>query len=87
MSSPNISDIKSEFGLKYDAKDIGAHIKKLRLQKKWSLHKLSYRACVDTTVLMRIEKGEREPMLNTILKVVDGLGLSLADFFRNFKDY
>ena len=83
--SREIINIKEEFDLKYDAKDIGKYIQKLRLQRKWSMHKLAYRSCINNTVLMRIEKGEREPKLNTIIKIADGLNLSLADFFKPFQ--
>jgi transcriptional regulator with XRE-family HTH domain len=82
--SSDVSRLKEDLGLKYDTKDIGRHITKLRRQKKLSMHRLAYEACVDATVLMRIEKGERIPMLDTLLKIIDGLDLKPAEFFRPF---
>jgi transcriptional regulator with XRE-family HTH domain len=82
--SSDVYSLKKDIGLKYDTKDIGRHITKLRLQKKLSMHRLAYEACVDATVLMRIEKGERVPMLDTLLKIIDGLKLLPADFFKAF---
>jgi transcriptional regulator with XRE-family HTH domain len=35
-------------------------------------------------MLLRIERGEREPMLSTLLKIIDGLGLQPAEFFKAF---
>ena len=48
------------------------------------MHRLAYEACVDATVLMRVEKGERVPMLDTLLKIIDGLNMLPADFFKVF---
>lgn len=76
--------LKDYFGLKYDTTDIGKHIRKLRQKKKWSLHRLSYEAHVDVAVLMRIEKGLRAPVLDTLLKIISGLGSTPAKFFRVF---
>jgi hypothetical protein len=33
---------------------------------------------------MRIEKGEREPRLNTVFKIIDGLNMRPAEFFMAF---
>ncbi|MDR1452398.1 MAG: helix-turn-helix domain-containing protein [Candidatus Margulisbacteria bacterium] len=36
---------------------------------------------------MRIERGENSPTLDTLLKIIDGLDISAAEFFRNFKEH
>jgi transcriptional regulator with XRE-family HTH domain len=82
--SSDVYSLKKDLGLKYDTKDVGKRIRELRQKKKWSMHRLSYKACVDATVLMRIEKGERVPMLDTLLKIIDGLEMRPAEFFRTF---
>jgi transcriptional regulator with XRE-family HTH domain len=83
MSSyPN--NLKEDFGLRYDLKDIGKRIAKLREARKLSVNLLSHKSCKDHSMLLRIERGEREPMLSTLLKIIDGLGLQPAEFFKVF---
>lgn len=78
MSSDNVE-------LKYTSKDIGKQIKKIRQSKGLSMYKLSLDSGVSNSVLMRVEKGEREPKVNTLLKIIDGLEMSPAQFFKSFK--
>jgi transcriptional regulator with XRE-family HTH domain len=83
----SIAPLKKEFGLRYDSADIGKHINKLRLQRNLTMHKLSYKTCVGVAVLTRIEKGENSPVLDTLLKIIDGLDLSIAEFFCGFTEH
>ena len=83
----SIVNLKAEFGMKYDSSDIGKNITRFRRRKKMSRNKLAYKACVDGTVLIRIERGENSPTLDTLLKIIDGLDISLARFFRGFTEY
>jgi transcriptional regulator with XRE-family HTH domain len=83
----SIVNLKEEFGLKYDSRDISRNIVKFRKLKKITRNKLAYKACVDGTVLMRIERGENSPTLDTLLKIIDGLDISLAKFFRDFTEH
>jgi transcriptional regulator with XRE-family HTH domain len=83
MSSDNVN-IKNDFGLPYDAKDIGKYINKLRRERKLSMYQLALDSGVTRAVLMRIEKGEREPRLNTVFKIIDGLNMRPAEFFTVF---
>lgn len=71
--------------LKYTNIEIGKRITQLRKSKGLSMYKLSLNSGISNSVLMRIEKGEREPKVNTLLKIVNGLEMSPADFFANFK--
>jgi transcriptional regulator with XRE-family HTH domain len=71
--------------LKYTNIEIGKRITQLRKSKRLSMYKLSLNSGISNSVLMRIEKGEREPKVNTLLKIVNGLEMSPADFFANFK--
>ena len=68
-------NLKKDFGLKYDVKDIGKRIKKLRQAKKMTVSFLAHKACIDHSMLLRAESGEREPMLSTLLRIISGLGL------------
>jgi transcriptional regulator with XRE-family HTH domain len=76
--------VKEEFGLKYDARDIGIHIHKLRIAQKMSQYQLAHCSGVSESVLMHVEKGLREPRLNTLLKIIDGLDMLPADFWAAF---
>jgi transcriptional regulator with XRE-family HTH domain len=83
--SSYVRNLKEDFDLKYDIKDIGRRIKQLREAKKMTVNFLAHKACIDHSMLMRAERGDREPMLSTLLKIIDGLGLQPAEFFRIFK--
>ncbi len=45
---------------------------------------LADRAGLDRSYIGGIERGERNPTLSVIEKIVDGLGLSLAEFFSSY---
>ena len=64
--------------------DIGTHITTLRKAKGWSSYKLALNSGVSNSVLTRIEKGEREPKINTLLRIIEGLELNPAAFFSRF---
>jgi len=70
--------------LRYTNVEIGKHIIKLRKAKGLSMYALSLSSGISNSVLMRIEKGEREPKINTLLKIIDGLEISPALFFCEF---
>ena len=82
----SIMNLKADFGMKYDSEDIGRNIVKFRKIKKMSRNKLSYKSCVDGTAIMRIERGECSPVLDTLLRIIDGLDISIADFFCDFTE-
>jgi transcriptional regulator with XRE-family HTH domain len=78
---------KQEFDLKYDHRDIGAYITKLRKTRKLSICQLALRSGMKEPVLLRVEKGRADPRLSTLLKIIRGLEMPVADFFRVFLDY
>jgi transcriptional regulator with XRE-family HTH domain len=69
--------------LKYTNIEIGKKITKLRKDQGLSMYKLSLNSSISNSVLMRIEKGEREPKINTLLRIIDGLEISPAKFFKD----
>jgi transcriptional regulator with XRE-family HTH domain len=75
--------MSTNYDLKYTTKDIGNHIIKLRVQKKMSSYKLAVRCNMNPSVLMRIEKGEREPYLTTFLRILEGLEITPIIFFES----
>jgi transcriptional regulator with XRE-family HTH domain len=74
-------------GLKYTNKDVISRIRKLRKNKKMSMYLLALNSGLNNTVIQRVEKGEREPKITTLFKIIDGLEISVADFFKVFTKY
>lgn len=72
--------------LTYSNVEVGKHITRLRKARGWSMYKLSLNSGISNSVLMRVEKGEREPKVNTLLKIIDGLDMSPAEFFKDFRE-
>ena len=68
----------------YTTEDIVKHITKLRKAKGWSSYQLAISSGVYNSSLIRIEKFEREPKLSTVLKLIQGLGMSPREFFEGF---
>ena len=51
-------------------------------ERNYTYYNLSYKASVPLSTLMHIMNGEcKNPGLNTIIKICDGLEISLKDFF------
>ena len=51
-------------------------------EKNYTYYTLSYKASVPLSTLMHIMNGEsKNPGFNTIIKICDGLEISLKDFF------
>ena len=73
--------------LEYTPLDIGARITQLRKQKNMSMYALAMSSGLDDTIILRSENGEREPKIGTLLKIIDGLEISVADFFQVFNKY
>ena len=57
-------------------------IKQLCKEKGISYYKLSYKATIPMTTLMNIVEGNTQnPGIFNIMKICDGLGVSLKEFF------
>ena len=57
-------------------------IDELCREQKLTYYTLSYKASIPLSTLMHIINGEsKNPGIITIIKVCDGLGISLRDFF------
>lgn len=63
-------------------------LRKLRREREFTLDQLSETSGVDRAAIHKIEKTERypnyEPGLDTFRRLVEGLGVSLAEFFAGF---
>ena len=69
----------------YTYQDIAQLITKIRKEKKLTIYKLALKSCVDKSVIRRIEIGEREAYCSTLLKIIDGLDMTPAQFFARLE--
>lgn len=63
-------------------KDFGKILKKIRTSKKISLRKLALETDMDHSSIHRIETGESNPTLTTILVLAEALGIHPGEFFK-----
>ena len=56
---------------------VGQRVKDLRERLGWSQEKLAERANLDTTYVSGIERGRRNPGLNTVNRLARALGVTL----------
>ena len=61
----------------------GARIQELRVRSGLSRNILAERASIHTTNLARVERGEVNPGLGTLVRIADALGTSVADLVRD----
>lgn len=73
--------MSSDNEIKYDNSDVGRLITKIRNEKGYSTYRLAIDSGVSSGVIIRIEKGEREPKINTLLRILNGLDITPSDFF------
>ncbi|QFT90841.1 Helix-turn-helix protein [Bacillus sp. THAF10] len=55
--------------MKIDSRAIGNALRKLRLEHGWKQEELEEYANLSETMLGKIERGEREPLLTTFIKI------------------
>lgn len=66
-----------------EQKILAERIKKLCKMKKMSYYLLSYKSSVPITTIMNIiHCTTKNPGIFTIIKICDGLGISIQDFFK-----
>lgn len=58
-------------------KDFGKRLQKLRLAKGFSTRKFAYEADISASSLGRLETGQTNPSLTTLLKLADALKTDL----------
>jgi transcriptional regulator with XRE-family HTH domain len=61
--------------------DVGARLRALRLMHGLSQRELAKRAGVSNAIISLIEQNRTSPSVGSLKKVLDGLPISLADFF------
>jgi transcriptional regulator with XRE-family HTH domain len=58
-------------------KDFGKNLKKLRIERGFSTRKFAIEADISTSSLARLEAGQTNPSLTTLLKLADALKVDL----------
>ena len=57
-------------------KDFGENIRRIRLEKQWTMEYLANQANVELSQIYRIEKGKINPKLTTIIILCKALSIS-----------
>jgi transcriptional regulator with XRE-family HTH domain len=60
----------------------GSSVARLRREKGWTQEDLAEHADVHRSYLAAIETGLRNPSLDVIVKIANGLHVSVADLFK-----
>ncbi len=64
------------------SKIIGERLRKLRKEQGLSQEELAHKAFLHPTYIGQLERGEKNPTVETVEKVANALQISLADLFR-----
>ena len=62
---------------------VGSRIKELRGESGISQEKLALKAEVDRTYLAGVELGKRNPTVTSLEKIINALGVTFEEFFKN----
>lgn len=66
--------------------DIGQRLKAVRQQAKLSQRELAKRSGVTNGFISQVEKNQVSPSIGSLKKLLDGLPMSLAEFFADTED-
>jgi len=66
--------------------DIGYKVKKLRVQKGLTLEELASRSELTKGFLSQLERDLTSPSISTLVDILEALGTSLSDFFKEEKE-
>ena len=64
---------------------LGQRVKDLRERLGWSQEKLAERASLDTTYISGIERGQRNPGLNSLNQLARALGVTLPALLSDLR--
>ncbi len=65
---------------------IGARIRQARKEKGYSQERLAELCGISDTYLGRLERGEKQPSLDTLVRLTECLGVSLTDLLIDLDD-
>lgn len=58
---------------------LAANLRRLRKERRWSQQVLAHFAGLSTTEVSRLERGQREPRLQTVMQVAGALRVPIED--------
>ncbi len=61
---------------------IGQRLKEIRLQKKLTQEEVAWKSEVDRTFMNHVENGKRNISVDSLNKILNGLEVSVKDFFN-----
>jgi transcriptional regulator with XRE-family HTH domain len=61
---------------------IGSRIRKKRISKGWTMMDLAFEAEIDYRQLGRIERGENNFTIKSLLRITDALGCQMRDVVK-----
>lgn len=61
--------------------DILNHIKELCLERNWTIYQLCKNSDIPLSTMNNLIKRNNTPSLSTLIKICEGLSISLSDFF------
>lgn len=64
-------------------KIVGSNVRRLRDAKGWTQEALGLESGVSFSTVAKLERAEREVGVRTLGKIAQGLGVPLADLFRD----
>src|SRR5438128_1600122 len=76
-----VKHLKDEPAL--EASDLGRTIRKLRQERKLSLHSLASQAEMSVSMLSQIERGISSPSLKSLTKIRLSLGVPISSLFES----
>ena len=68
-----------------EARHFGAIIRRLRMQREWTLVDFGRKANMNPTYLGFLERGENSPTLDTVILLAKVLGTEASDVFREIE--
>lgn len=66
---------------------LGNHIRKLRQEKKMTMVELAFAADIEYKQVCRIEKGETNPTISTLLALSKGLEINIDEIVKVLNIY
>lgn len=63
--------------------EIGNRIRQLRIKKGFSQEKLAELSELNTSYIGQVERGEKNPSVDTVYSIATALGIDLAYLFKN----
>lgn len=62
---------------------IGVRVREMRIALGLSQEKLALKADIDRTYLAGVEQGKRNPSVKSLEKIINALGVTFGEFFKN----